>query len=413
MRIVHVTDFYLPRLGGIETQVAGLAAHQAAAGHQVSVLTATRGPSGPVPKQDGAPIQVRRTASLTGRLEEAVTRPGGVDGVDVVHVHLGGWCPLGFRVIRARAERGLPTVVTVHSVLEGLQLLYQGLSGVLGWRRAPVVWTGVGERVAGQLRELLGEGAAVHVVPNAVETLVWAPSGVPTARRTAERPALPAADAPPRPVLLVAALRMTRRKRAEALPAILAGARDRALAQAAAAGRPAPVLRAVVAGAGPRMAAVRHGLRAHGIEDWVELPGRLGQGQLRDLYHRGDVFVAPTVLESFGLAALEARVAGLPVVARSDSGTAEVLEPGVEAVLVGNDHEMACALGDLAVDTARRERIARHNSAVPTPFDWDATLTLFGHAYATAAELTAWPVAEPLRRPRPTRQLADRRDGRR
>ena len=39
MRIAHVTDFYLPRLGGIELHVSDLSDRQRAAGHEVEVLT--------------------------------------------------------------------------------------------------------------------------------------------------------------------------------------------------------------------------------------------------------------------------------------------------------------------------------------------------------------------------------------
>lgn len=41
MRIVHVTDCYLPQVGGIESQVADLVRHQIAAGHDVHVVTST------------------------------------------------------------------------------------------------------------------------------------------------------------------------------------------------------------------------------------------------------------------------------------------------------------------------------------------------------------------------------------
>ena len=43
MRILHVSDCYAPRTGGIETQVRDLARAQAAQGHDVHVLTATTG----------------------------------------------------------------------------------------------------------------------------------------------------------------------------------------------------------------------------------------------------------------------------------------------------------------------------------------------------------------------------------
>ena len=39
MRILHVTDAYLPKQGGIEVQVRDLASRQTQAGHEVDVLT--------------------------------------------------------------------------------------------------------------------------------------------------------------------------------------------------------------------------------------------------------------------------------------------------------------------------------------------------------------------------------------
>ena len=42
MRILHVTDAYLPRLGGIEMHVHDLAQAQAAAGDDVDIITMTR-----------------------------------------------------------------------------------------------------------------------------------------------------------------------------------------------------------------------------------------------------------------------------------------------------------------------------------------------------------------------------------
>ncbi len=41
MRIAHVSDCYLPRLGGIEMQVHDLATRQRAAGHETTVITQT------------------------------------------------------------------------------------------------------------------------------------------------------------------------------------------------------------------------------------------------------------------------------------------------------------------------------------------------------------------------------------
>ena len=45
MRIVHVSDCYLPRLGGIEVQVRSIALAQQRRGDEVAVITATPGDS--------------------------------------------------------------------------------------------------------------------------------------------------------------------------------------------------------------------------------------------------------------------------------------------------------------------------------------------------------------------------------
>ncbi len=369
MRSVHVRDFYLPRLGGVEVQVAELATRQRAAGHDVAVLTGTR--AGPEP--DAVPV-LRPPYGGGDTVQRALRE------ADVVQVHLGGLCPLGWQVLRSRGRRALPTVVTVHSVLDGMTALHRALAVTGGWRRAPFVWCGVSQPVADQLQALLGPQAQVQVVPNAVEHSRWSPPE-PTPSGAHAATGEPAGGDPAAPLLVVAALRHARRKRVTALPGVLQAT---ALLRDAQAGPGARPVRAVIAGLGARTSEVRRQLHSRGLDGWVELPGRLSQEDLRALYHRADVFLAPTVRESFGLAALEARCAGLPVIARRESGTAGVLAEGREALFVSSDAEMAAALAGLLHDHDRRAAIAHHNRTTVPQFTWDRTLDLTEHAYATA-----------------------------
>lgn len=375
MRTAHVSDFYLPRLGGIETQLADLAWRQHASGHDVSIVTAT-GLDGSPPEQASSG---RRLGEASVHRLGAAARLGlvprwlpGTEDADVVHVHLGGVAPLGWSVLRNRAALGLPTVVTVHSVLDRLRLIQSTAGAVGGWRQAPFVWCGVSQRVADQLRELLGDEATIHVVPNAVDQDRWRPAGVRRASREE--------------FLVVAALRHTRRKRAEVLPGVLAHMNEVIHAESGRRGTRPPRVRAVIVGTGNRSAAIHRAVRRESASAWIELPGRLTQAELRALYHRADAFVAPTVLESFGLGALEARAAGLPVVARSDSGSAEVLEHEREALLASSDAGLARSLARLAIDVPLRQRIADHNARTTLDFDWTTTLALTAHAYDTARQ---------------------------
>jgi glycosyltransferase involved in cell wall biosynthesis len=125
----------------------------------------------------------------------------------------------------------------------------------------------------------------------------------------------------------------------------------------------------------------------HGLTGWVELTGRLDRDQLRDVYRRADVFVAPARLESFGIAALEARTAGLPVVAMARAGIREFVLPEVEGLLADGDRGMAAAITRLAVDASLRTSIAAHNRAVLPSMTWPSVLERCEAAYRRAGSL--------------------------
>lgn len=82
----------------------------------------------------------------------------------------------------------------------------------------------------------------------------------------------------------------------------------------------------VMAGAGDQTDSIRQQAAREGVADRVLLPGFLPQRELTRLLQRADVFVMPSVSEPFGLAALEAIRAGVPIIISHTSGVAEVVE---------------------------------------------------------------------------------------
>src|SRR6476659_4645686 len=102
MRIVHVSDVFLPRLGGLEVQVHDLAHQQALAGHDVQVITATEsGPGAPGGPGDPAGsddlVHVVRTPRLGPLTWDDVLGPR----PDVLHVHTSLVSPLAWSAARA------------------------------------------------------------------------------------------------------------------------------------------------------------------------------------------------------------------------------------------------------------------------------------------------------------------------
>ena len=354
IRIAHVTDAYLPRLGGIETHVDGLARQQIAAGDDVHVLTVTAGPSA---YDEAGPVVRRGSHASLAR----VLRSG---GFDMVHVHASVVSPLAMSLTVVACAHDLPVAVTVHSMWPDSAALVRPAGAGLRLGRRPVAWSTVSRSAARPLQRALGPSVPVSIVPNAVDVDWWR-----------DGPARHSGDE----VVVTSLLRMASRKRP--VPLLRAMRRARALLG------PEPRVRLVLAGDGPQLPLVRRLVALHGMESWVDLPGRLTREQARDLLHRSDVYVAPADLESFGIAALEARSVGLPVVAKRRGGVGEFVTSGREGLLVADDREMAGALAQLMSDRRFRESVRTHNSTVAPATTWAAALQTNGQLYARAARL--------------------------
>jgi glycosyltransferase involved in cell wall biosynthesis len=370
LRIAHVTDFYLPRCGGIELQVRDLAARQVAAGHRVTVLTSTprqAAPDGPA----GAGVVVHRLAE-TGAMPgiragvraalRAALRAG---RFDVVHVHGAPFSPLAFTAASLAAER--PTVFTMHSILGPAEAGFRLFRGVWRWPAWPAVWTAVSEVAAAPLRGMLGT-TPVHVLPNGVDVAAWQVTPSPREARD---------------VVAVAVMRLTARKRALPLLRIVRDARAQL--------PPEVRLRLLVLGDGPMRPRMGRWLTRHQLHSEVVLAGVRPRADVRRALARADVFLAPAVLESFGIAALEARCAGVPVLTRAQSGTVEFVAHEREGLHARDDAQMAAQLAALAADPARRAAIAAHNRSVAPPLDWDTVLTRTHQLYSLADTTAAVP----------------------
>ncbi len=125
-----------------------------------------------------------------------------------------------------------------------------------------------------------------------------------------------------------------------------------------------------------------------GLPGRRDLPGRLDHDAIRELYASADVYVAPANLESFGLAALEARCAGLPVVAKAQTGIREFVEHGQEGLLAANDHQFVDQVLSLVRDPEScGPRSPPSMPSTPARCEWPEVVQLTLDGYRQAAEL--------------------------
>ncbi len=366
LKIALISDCYVPRLGGIEMQVHDLARQLQRAGHEVVVVTTTGGPD----VVDG--VRVHRIdvpllpfdIPFTRRAFRCVADVLVSERVDVAHFHGGVVSPLAYKGARDAQHAGIPVVVTLHCIWSYATPFFWAVNKFTKWGQWPVVLSAVSEVAVAPVRRIASDDATVVVLPNGIENATWS---------------IAPAERDPSVVTLVSVMRLAPRKRPMHLLRMIKDVRDRT---------PRAIdVRLIVIGDGPELGQMEKFVRENGLTNTVSLVGRRTREEIREIYSRADVFVAPANLESFGIAALEARCAGLPVVAKAQTGIREFVAHEQEGLLAANDAEMARELTRIVNDRTLREQIAEHNRTTPSPVDWTDVVERNVEAYRLAISL--------------------------
>ena len=122
-------------------------------------------------------------------------------------------------------------------------------------------------------------------------------------------------------------------------------------------------------GVDPATEAARLGLPA----GRVRVLGRLPDADLAVVLHRATVLAAPSRAEGFGLPALEAMAAGVPVVISDAPALVEVTGGAAVVVPRGEPAALAGALGKIVEDPEFRQHLVTVGRRRATEFSWEAT----------------------------------------
>jgi N-acetyl-alpha-D-glucosaminyl L-malate synthase BshA len=122
--------------------------------------------------------------------------------------------------------------------------------------------------------------------------------------------------------------------------------------------------RLVMVGDGPERARAEWLARTRGVAEFVHFVGK--QPNMPECLSLADLFLLPSELESFGLAALEAMACEVPVVASRVGGLPEVIDDGVTGYLleVGGVDAMAAAAVRLLQDEDLHQQMRRRARAI-------------------------------------------------
>jgi glycosyltransferase involved in cell wall biosynthesis len=111
------------------------------------------------------------------------------------------------------------------------------------------------------------------------------------------------------------------------------------------------------------------------LGDAVRLLGGQGGAELSRLYAAADMFVLPTLYESFGLVCMEAMAAGVPVIATQVGGIEDYLKPGENGLFTLRDPQsIAQNIRQLLDQPSLRQHLAQGALASAQQHDWQQVL---------------------------------------
>jgi hypothetical protein len=321
MKIITVTDAWHPQVNGVVRTIEATNRELTKAGHTIAVIgpdqfAAIRCPGYP---------EIRLSLLPYGRLADLLDRQVGTERSVAIHIATEG--PLGHAARRYCLRRGLPFTTAYHTRFP------QYLKAMFG---VPEAWTW------GFLRRFHGSASVVMAPTRAVEDELREGGLDNVARwtRGVDLEGFSPRNEPmlmdlPRPLFLYVG-RVSVEKNIQAFLRLdLPGTK-------------------VVAGVGPALASLRQRFpEAHYV-------GVLEQDELARLYSAADVFVFPSLTDTFGLVMLEALACGTPVAAFPVPGPLDVVGNSNAAVLDA-DLQKAALLA-LRIDRGECRRHAEAHS---------------------------------------------------
>lgn len=344
MRILQVSPYFYPHVGGVESHVMDLSQELASRGHEVHVLTTNMGK---MPEREIMqdfdiirlkPMSIVFKTPIVPRIQRSVSKME----ADMVHSHSPP--PLSsYYATRGCKSSQSPHVITYHCDVEIPSRLGKLVAGF--YRRTYESYT---VKRADKIIVTSGSYHATsrtvwkyhpEIIPNTVDADRFNPRNDGSKIREKHGIGL---DEPT--VLFVG--RIVWHKGIEYLME---------------ASRILKKVKFLVVGSGENLKKYRSKAESMGVSDRFIFTGRLGWSDLPLYYAACDVFTLPSIsrLEAFGIATLEAMATGKPVAVADIPGVREVIEDGKHGLIfdVMDAEDLAKKISILMNDPDMRKRM--------------------------------------------------------
>jgi glycogen synthase len=348
-------------IGGMQNHTAELTRALDRRGVVQTVLT-TRPPTAPYFQRFGEHTRVIRVGLPLRRfrqlyaLQATIIAPILALRADVVHVHLGE--DLAVLPVGATAARlhHLPLVLTIHMSLRHTLAVSDLRSSVFKTLGGPIErW---GEHSAEAVlvitprlhRLLLSEGVEedrLHLIPPGVNPSLF------------EGPFEDPFSGVGRPRILLVG-RLAPQKGVSTLVEAAGLLKD-------------PSAQVLLVGDGPERPKLEREAKRIGVGDRVRFLGFFAHDRLPAVLAHADLLVLPSLYEELGTVLLEAMQAALPIVASRTGGIPDVIEDGINGLLVppGEPEALAHAINHLLADRDLARRLSEGARERAKDYDWE------------------------------------------
>ncbi len=230
--------------------------------------------------------------------------------------------------------------------------------------RADII-TATGDALAAATRPYAPPGRPIHVVPYGIDLTQFAPP--------------PPADGPDRRGVVIGSVKALLPEKGfgfllQAMPSVLARHPD---------------TRLLLVGDGSERPRLERQARQLGLERQVEFAGDVANARVPEYMSRMDVYVQPSLTESFGVSAIEASACELPVVATAVEGGRDVVLEGETGLLVrpADSRSLAEAIVRLLDDPGlRRSMGVAGRRFVTERYNWPENAAQMAALYTEAVE---------------------------
>lgn len=375
MRVVVVSESFLPTVNGVTNSVKKVLDHLAAGGHEAIVIVPAAGaPSHyagfrvhEVPAIAYRQFPVGLPSPLVQKLI-ADFRP------DVIHA--ASPFLLGAQAISAGGRLGIPSVAIFQT-------------DVAGYARRNHL--GAATKAAWRIVRWIHEGADLTLVPSSASMADLEAAGIRRLARWGRGVDLTTYHPRNRQDAATRRLRQRLAPRGEVIVGYVGRLAPEKQVERMAALRGLDGIRLVLVGDGPSMPSLKKQLA--GMP--VTMLGSLGGADLATAYSSFDVFLHTGTEETFGQTVQEAHATGIPVVAPRAGGPIDLVEHGVNGYLYtpGDDAQLRAFVEGLVIDHEVRARMGEAGRRAVLGKSWSSICDeLVGHYEAVIARRAA-PVA--------------------